>query len=53
MVQRDLRLEDVFAADEMAVCASIGGVIPIASVDGRSIGQRQARPRHDRHASGP
>ena len=45
MVQRDLRLEDVFAADEMAVCASIGGVIPIASVDGRSIGNGKPGPR--------
>jgi branched-chain amino acid aminotransferase len=38
MVQRDLTLDDVFAADEMAICASIGGVIPVASVDGRPIG---------------
>ena len=38
MVQRDLRLDDVFTADEMATCASIGGVIPVTSLDGRTIG---------------
>jgi branched-chain amino acid aminotransferase len=45
MVQRDLRLDDVFAADEMAICASIGGVIPVVSVDGRSIGNGKPGPR--------
>lgn len=45
MVERDLTLEDVFAADEMAICASIGGVIPVVSVDGRSIGNGKPGPR--------
>ena len=45
MVQRDLRLEDVFAAQEMAVCASIGGVIPVTSLDGRQIGDGRPGPR--------
>jgi branched-chain amino acid aminotransferase len=45
MVQRDLRLEDVFAADEMAICASIGGVIPVTSLDGRPIGDGKPGPR--------
>jgi branched-chain amino acid aminotransferase len=45
MVERDLRLDDAFAADEMAVCASIGGVIPVASVDGREIGDGRPGPR--------
>jgi branched-chain amino acid aminotransferase len=45
MVQRDLRLDDVFAADEMAICASIGGVIPVTSLDGRPIGTGKPGPR--------
>jgi branched-subunit amino acid aminotransferase/4-amino-4-deoxychorismate lyase len=45
MVQRDLGLEDVFAADEMAICASIGGVIPVTSLDGRPIGDGKPGPR--------
>ena len=45
MVQRDLRMEDVFAADEMAICASIGGVIPVSSLDGRPIGDGKPGPR--------
>jgi branched-chain amino acid aminotransferase len=45
MVERDLRLEDVFAADEMATCASIGGVIPVTSLDGRPIGDGKPGPR--------
>jgi branched-subunit amino acid aminotransferase/4-amino-4-deoxychorismate lyase len=45
MVQRDLRLEDVFAAQEMAVCASIGGVIPVTSLDGKQIGDGRPGPR--------
>jgi branched-chain amino acid aminotransferase len=45
MVQRDLRLEDVLAADEMAICASIGGVIPVSSLDGRPIGSGKPGPR--------
>ena len=45
MVQRDLRLEDVFAADEMAICASVGGVIPVTSLDGRAIGNGKPGPR--------
>jgi branched-subunit amino acid aminotransferase/4-amino-4-deoxychorismate lyase len=38
MVQRDIPLEEVFAADELAICASIGGVIPVTVLDGRPIG---------------
>lgn len=38
MVERDIPVEDAFAADEMAVCASIGGVIPVTVLDGRPIG---------------
>jgi branched-chain amino acid aminotransferase len=56
MVQRDLTLDDAFRADEIAICASIGGVIPVAFLDGRPIGggrpgpltlaMRQARELH-------
>ena len=35
----------MFAADEMAICASIGGVIPVVSVDGRVIGNGKPGPR--------
>jgi branched-subunit amino acid aminotransferase/4-amino-4-deoxychorismate lyase len=45
MVQRDLTPDDVFAADEMAICASIGGVIPVTSLDGRPIGDGKPGPR--------
>jgi branched-chain amino acid aminotransferase len=45
MVECDLRLEDAFAADEMAVCASIGGVIPVTSLNGRPIGHGLPGPR--------
>jgi branched-subunit amino acid aminotransferase/4-amino-4-deoxychorismate lyase len=38
MVECDLTLDDAFAADEMAICASIGGVIPVTSLNGRQIG---------------
>ena len=45
MEQRDLRLEDAFAADEMAICASIGGVLPVTSLDGHVIGDGRPGPR--------
>jgi branched-chain amino acid aminotransferase len=45
MIQRDLRLEDAFAADEMAICASIGGVIPVTSLNGKPIGGGRPGPR--------
>jgi branched-chain amino acid aminotransferase len=38
MVERDIPLGDALAADEMAVCASIGGVIPVTVLNGRPIG---------------
>jgi branched-subunit amino acid aminotransferase/4-amino-4-deoxychorismate lyase len=44
MVQRDLTLDDAFRADEMAICASIGGVIPVTSLDGRPIGGGKPGP---------
>jgi branched-chain amino acid aminotransferase len=44
MVQRDLTLEDAFRADEMAICASIGGVIPVTFLDGRPIGGGRPGP---------
>ena len=45
MVERDIPLEDALAADEMAVCASIGGVIPVTVLNGRPIGDRRPGPR--------
>jgi branched-subunit amino acid aminotransferase/4-amino-4-deoxychorismate lyase len=45
MVERDVRLEDVLAADEMAACSSIAGVVPITSLDGHQIGGGKPGPR--------
>jgi branched-chain amino acid aminotransferase len=45
MVQRDIQLDEVYAADEVAVCASIGGVLPVTSIDGRGIGNDRPGPR--------
>ena len=45
MVERDIPLEDALAADEMAVCASIGGVIPVTVLNGRPIGDGRPGPR--------
>ncbi|MGZ6273789.1 MAG: aminotransferase class IV, partial [Candidatus Limnocylindrales bacterium] len=45
MVQRDIPLDEAFAADELAICASIGGVIPVTVLDGRAIGDGRPGPR--------
>jgi branched-subunit amino acid aminotransferase/4-amino-4-deoxychorismate lyase len=45
MVERDLRLDDVWAADEMAACSSIAGVVPITSLEGRLVGGGRPGPR--------
>ena len=45
MVQRDIQLDDVYAADEVAVCASISGVLPVTSLNGRRIGDGRPGPR--------
>jgi branched-chain amino acid aminotransferase len=45
MVERDLRPDDVWAADEMAVCSSIAGVVPIVALDGRPVGDGKPGPR--------
>ena len=45
MVERDVRLEDVFEAEEAAVCSSIGGIVPFVSLDGRKIGSGAPGPR--------
>jgi branched-subunit amino acid aminotransferase/4-amino-4-deoxychorismate lyase len=45
MVQRDIPLAEAFAADELAVCASIGGVTPMTMLDGRAIGDGRPGPR--------
>jgi branched-chain amino acid aminotransferase len=44
-VERDLRLEDVFEADEAAICSSIAGVVPVVALDGRPIGTGAPGPR--------
>jgi branched-subunit amino acid aminotransferase/4-amino-4-deoxychorismate lyase len=45
MTERDLRLDDVWAADEMAVCSSIAGILPIVALDGRPVGGGRPGPR--------
>ena len=45
MVQRDIPLAEAFGADELAVCASIGGVVPVTVLDGRAIGDGRPGPR--------
>jgi branched-subunit amino acid aminotransferase/4-amino-4-deoxychorismate lyase len=45
MVERDIRLDDIFAAQEMAICSSIAGVVPVTSLDGRPIGTGRPGPR--------
>jgi branched-subunit amino acid aminotransferase/4-amino-4-deoxychorismate lyase len=45
MVERDLRQADFFDADEAAICSSIGGVLPVTSLDGRPIGGGVPGPR--------
>ena len=45
MVERDLRLQDVYGADEAAVCSSIAGIVPFVSLDGRTIGRGVPGPR--------
>ncbi len=37
-VERDLRVEDAFEADEAAICSSIAGVVPVVALNGRPIG---------------
>ncbi len=45
MVQRDIPRDEAWAADEMAACSSIYGVLPITALDGRPIGNGKPGPR--------
>jgi branched-chain amino acid aminotransferase len=45
MTEQDLRIDDAFAADEAAICSSIAGIVPVASLDGRPIGTGRPGPR--------
>jgi branched-subunit amino acid aminotransferase/4-amino-4-deoxychorismate lyase len=38
MVEEDIRPTDLMAADEVASCSSVAGVMPIVSLDGKPIG---------------
>lgn len=44
-VEQDLGLDDVFAADEAAICSSIAGIVPVVALDGRPIGAGKPGPR--------
>jgi branched-chain amino acid aminotransferase len=45
MTQQDIALDDVFEANELAVCSSVGGIIPVVSVNGHPIGNGKPGPR--------
>jgi branched-subunit amino acid aminotransferase/4-amino-4-deoxychorismate lyase len=45
MVEGDVPLERAFEADEMAICSSIAGVVPVTRLDGRPIGNGKPGPR--------
>jgi branched-chain amino acid aminotransferase len=45
MVEGDVPLEAAFAADELAICSSIAGVLPVTKLDGRLIGGGMPGPR--------
>ncbi|MGD0249185.1 MAG: aminotransferase class IV, partial [Candidatus Limnocylindrales bacterium] len=45
MVEHDLRLDDLFEADEAALCSSIAGIVALVSLDGRRIGSGAPGPR--------
>ena len=34
----DMQLYDVYTADEVFICSTAGGILPVVDVDGRSIG---------------
>jgi branched-chain amino acid aminotransferase len=44
-VEEDIHLDELADADEVALCASIGGVLPVVVVDGRRIGNGKPGPR--------
>jgi branched-subunit amino acid aminotransferase/4-amino-4-deoxychorismate lyase len=44
MTERDIPLDEVRAADELAVCSAIAGVVPVTSLDGRPIGSGRPGP---------
>jgi branched-chain amino acid aminotransferase len=45
VVEDDVPVEDAHAADEVAICSSIAGVVPVRSLDGRPIGAGRPGPR--------
>ena len=45
MTEGDITLDDAFAADELAICSSIAGVVPVTRLDGRTIGDGRPGPR--------
>ena len=45
MVEGDVTLEEALAADELAICSSIAGVVPVTRLDGRPIGDGKPGPR--------
>lgn len=45
MTEGDITLEEAMAADELAICSSIAGVLPVTKLDGRTIGDGRPGPR--------
>jgi branched-chain amino acid aminotransferase len=46
--EKRFSLTDVYGADEAFVTGTFGGVVPVRSVDGRTIGESEARPISDK-----
>jgi branched-chain amino acid aminotransferase len=40
----DLTLYDAYTADEMLLCSTAGGVLPVSSIDGRPVGEGRPGP---------
>lgn len=45
MAEGDVPLDEAFAADELAICSSVAGVVPVTWLDGRRIGDGRPGPR--------
>jgi branched-chain amino acid aminotransferase len=42
--ETDLELYDAYTADEIFICGTAGGLLPITSIDGRQIGSGRPGP---------
>lgn len=42
--ERDLELYDAYTADEIVICSTAGGILPVSEIDGRAIGAGRPGP---------